>query len=421
MLRSEFDEHEIWLTISAIRERMGRVRAEHVAEEQPTLERISFYLSHVESFRDMATTSSGLFTTEMLNQVQATLALVLSNTDIRASNGPSYSSHLDSAAIQAESVLMVMGPWPRPYGRGGQVRQVETMFEDLLEEQRKSVKALKAEHDSLREEVEQLGSTAEGHSDALLTKVQELADKADVIAATIETQKERIDQVVTSGVSQIAELDRRNDEAFDKWKEERAKVFDTDFSPFRTRIEEKLASAETALEKLETDQSQYARLLSATAGGELSKHFHAEASEATRSGVQAYRVGIGLLLASAAPLILVLIPFFGGSENPSWSSLSARLAIGALGASAATVLIRLGARFFSNAQASKRMGLELQTFDPFLANVSETGMVDTARLELVDRAFFKSYVPNENTKEEDVIAVSTMSQILGAITKIVGR
>ena len=67
------------------------------------------------------------------------------------------------------------------------------------------------------------------------------------------------------------------------------------------------------------------------------------------------------------------------------------------------------------------MGLELQTFDPFLANVSEAAMVDTARLELVDRAFGKSYVPTESSKEEDVIAVSTMSQILGAITKVVGR
>lgn len=421
MLRSEFDGHEVWKIIGSIRSHLESIREEHVPAEQPVLERIAFYLTHVEGFREMATTASGLFTTAMLDQVRGVFVNVQSNTDARLTNGRQYSSFLDSAAIQAESVLMVMGPWPRPYGRGGQVRQVETMFEDLLEEQRKSIGALKEEHKALRSEVNGFAEIAENKSDGLGTRVHELVEKADAIAATIESQKDRVDQVVAQGLSQIAELDRRNNEAFEKWKEERTKAFDADFSPFRANIEEKLEMAGASLEKLESDQEQYARLLSATAGGELSKHFHDEARAATRNGAIVYGIGIGLLLVSATPLILVLFPVFGGSDSPSWSQLTARLAIGALGASAATVLIRLGARFLSNAQMSKRMGLELQTFDPFLANVTDPSMVDTARLELVDRAFGKSYVPTETAKEEDVIAVSTMSQILGAITKIVGR
>jgi len=421
MLRSDFDGHELWQTIHDTREVLQGIRDEHVPAEQPLMERIVFYLDYVDSFRDMATTSSMLFTRGMLDEVDVALTLVLNQARRRLQSGAQYLSYLESAATDAEDILMVMGPWPRPYGKGGQVTQIETLYENLLESQRQSVQSLRGEHEALNRQLSQYAQAANEQSQSVRAEVENLRAEAQNIADTIEAQKERVDNVVLKGTEAISELGRRNEEAYESWRNERTAAFKADFEPLAESIRESQAAAEAALATLRSDQQKYARLLSATAGGELSSHFHAEAKSARTGGYAAYVIGILLLLASAVPLVLLLVPSDAVSADPSWTALTARLGIGVLGASAATVLIRLGARFFSNAQASKRMGLELQTFDPFLANVSEPGMVDTARLELVDRAFGKSYVTAETSKEEDVIAVSTMSQILGAITKIVGR
>ena len=64
------------------------------------------------------------------------------------------------------------------------------------------------------------------------------------------------------------------------------------------------------------------------------------------------------------------------------------------------------------------MALELQTFGPFLANVKDKNTVDGARLELVDRAFGKSYVPNDGDSSTDAVPVTAFAHILELVKAI---
>ncbi len=65
------------------------------------------------------------------------------------------------------------------------------------------------------------------------------------------------------------------------------------------------------------------------------------------------------------------------------------------------------------------MDLELRSFGPFLANVTEKDNVDAARIELLDRAFGKAYGAPDADDKEEVVQVSTIMQIINAASKLV--
>lgn len=419
MLRHDFDTHALWTRLDEIDALLDRVASDGVTAEVDVIENIRFYVSHVRTFRDLSSSSSALFSNGMISPVLTVFDSVRASLNDRISNGSSYTNFTVEARQLTEDSLLHMGPWPRPYARGGQVQQMSTLFEDLLEKQRLSVQTLAEIHDNLRSEVAALETDLELKKVAALEELAVLRAEAQTVAATIEQQKTRVDEVVESGISALADTRTSIAKSYQDWQSDRLVAYDSELAPFLQAAESKVVDATAALERLRETEVEYTNLSGAVAAGRLSEHFEKEARLGRRNGVLLYFLGFLFLAAAALPLLLLLQRSVEVDEtSPHWDQIVLRVAIAAVGASAATVSIRLGSRFITDASASKRMELELRTFGPFLANVTDQSEVDKARVNLIDRAFGKSYVSDRSASKEDTVPVSAFSQLVDAVTRL---
>ncbi|MCY7413781.1 MAG: hypothetical protein LH471_12220 [Salinibacterium sp.] len=418
MLRSEFDQHPLWVTTQQIAATAALVRAEQEPAEVPKLETILFYVSHAESFQEIATTSSALFSGEMLEAVNVPFTAAANSLQFRLANGAAQTAHLDVAAAQAEASLIPMGPWPRPYGKGGQVTQMNTLFEGLLESQRLSVEALRGAHTDLREEVTSFEAKAAERQLVLESSLARMQAEGESVTEMVTAEKARIDQVVANGLSAVGAIETANTERYKAWKAEQEAKFVADFAPLQVDIRARLAASEEVYEKLRSTNEQFENLSAIAAGETIANNFEKEASWGRTTGIAMYSVGGAFLLAAAVPLVWLL--FEAGLDvngTPQWGLITVRLAIGILAGSAATVIIRLGARLISNANASKRMELELRSIGPFLANVVEPTDVDKARIALVTRAFGQISGDTPGDGKDESVSVTSIAQILELVMK----
>jgi uncharacterized membrane protein len=418
VLRSEFDQHQLWATTAAISGTAEQIRGQHEASELPKLETILFYVSHAETFREIATTNSSLFSNEMLEAVNVPFTAALSSLQVRLSNGFVQTGYVDAAAAQAEASLIPMGPWPRPYGKGGQVSQMSTLYEDLLEQQRLSIEALTATHVQLREELRQVDSEIAGRQRAAEASIAQMQSEGESVIQTVLAEKARVDQIVEKGLSQVASIETANTERYRAWRSEREASFENDFSGFKSEIEGRLVEANEVFEKLKSTNEQFENLSAIAAGETIANNFELEAKWGRTTGIVMYSVGGAFLLAATIPLIWLL--FEGGLDVkgvPQWGLIAVRGAIGILAGSAATVVIRLGARLISDANASKRMELELRSIGPFLANVVDPADVDRARIALVARAFGQREGEIRTDAKEEAVPVTVLAQIVELLVK----
>lgn len=417
MLRSEFDAHPLWQVTQTIREQAREAGEAGDPGELPLLERIGFYVDHAESFRAVADTHVALFSTEMLENVRVPFADVAANMLNRLSTGTVH-PFVDTAAASAEASLLPMAPWPRPYGKGGQVTQMETLFEDLLERQRQSLAALESQHAALREQIEAYEQTVKSAADEVLQKVATLQQTAAETSGAVQMEKIRIDDVVARGLETVAAVESENDDRYKKWQAERAEAFVEEFGPLKDSISRDLEVANQTLAQLQGTNEQFEKLAALSAGDIVGKHFETEARWGRRVGLWLYAIGFVFIAGAVVPLVWLL---FDNPNEPSgapdWGRIIVRVSIAVLAGSGATVLIRLGARLIANANAGKRMELEMRSFGPFLANVTDTDAVDTARVELLDRAFGRSYAIAESDERDEVVQVSTLAQIADAFSK----
>ncbi|MBT9607749.1 hypothetical protein [Microbacterium sp.] len=422
MLRSDFDNHPLWGVLNTVEDQLKIILDEHQPDELPQVERIRMQLDYVRGFDVVASTRAAFFHTTMLSNVQSVWEQAYSHLTTRTGNGYGYTSYLQQAAEQAESGLLQMAPWPRPYGKGGEVKQMNTLFEQLLEAQRISIEALKAEHESLRNEVAQYESQVDTKRDEVTENLTEAQTQLVALESTIEAQKAVVTGAVDDAESAVARLTETNDAAYEKWKKARESSFKEDFDPLRDGITERLASAKTEYEELIGAKEKYTKLVSAIAADEVAAQFETEADWGRKLGNRYYLLGFALLVLAAVPLIWLI---FEGSKTSggdvNWTTIITRLGIGVLAGSAATVAIRLGSRLINNANAIKRMELELRAIGPFLANVSEKPKVDDAFIELVGKAFGNTYADTKSTggKEpsDDQVSVTTAAQVIELLDK----
>ncbi|QHF19831.1 hypothetical protein GTU71_02460 [Rathayibacter sp. VKM Ac-2762] len=380
---------------------------------------MAFYASHIQSFYPMGATSAALFTAHMLSGVEGVLNEVEQYLQSRLRMG-STSGYAELAAQSAESSLNLMGAWPRPYGRGGQVQQMETLYEDLLEEQRKSVLELARRHEQLREEVTDSSAALAQNAEEVVVSIKELAAKADTTHEAVNAEKTRIDTVVTDGQDAINDIKKENQANYEAFLDDRRLKFEDEVQPIMKKISAELEEAEEKLKRLRIAEHEFANLSSAAANDKLSRHFAQEAKTSRWVGIGSYVLGLLLLGAGATPLVTSALG--GGTGEENWPHFLTRLAIALVAGSAATVTIRLGSRFIESANVSKRMELEMRTFGPFLENVTDKDAVDAARIELIDRSFGKTFGSSQSDKNEpEALPVSTFTQILAAVSRVAGR
>ncbi|MFL0564251.1 hypothetical protein ACH0CG_00710 [Microbacterium sp. 179-I 1D1 NHS] len=386
------------------------------------MERIKTQMSYVRSFDVVASTRAAFFHVQMLQPVQAVWEQVESSLDTRVANGAGHSVYLQQAADQAETGLLQMAAWPRPYGRGGEVKQMDTLFEQLLEHQRISIDALSAEHAKLRNEIAEYDQQIGSKRDKVNIDLSSVSTQLAELESTIEEQKGTLSTAVEQSEKAVEALAGKNSTAYKEWQKAREADFNEDFDPLRAQIAEKLTSADAEYEQLVAAKEKYTKLVSAIAADEVAAQFEAEAEWGRKLGNRYYLIGFALLLIAAFPLIWLLFdPSKTSAGTINWTVIISRLAIGVVAGSAATVAIRLGSRLINNANAINRMELELRAIGPFLANVSEKQKVDGAFVDLVSKAFGNTYAETTSTggKEsvEDKVSVTAVAQILDLVDK----
>ncbi|NMR29386.1 hypothetical protein [Crystallibacter degradans] len=417
MLRKEFDGHDVWRQIKAIKTAVGAMPEALATQEQEQLDAISVIANYISSFKTLGTTHSPLFTKGMLDSVVAPLASAA--TQLNARQNAANPNHTQQALAQIESALVTMAPWPRPYTKGAQVTQMTTLFEGLLDRQKAESEKLKDHYSSLRDELDAYKEDAKALRQDVNRAEEDIAAEAADVAKLITDQKGRIDTVVQDGLQAVEGLTAANQKAFNTWTEGRAVEWESRVQGNVDQIQGCLDEATASLRELQSKETEYANLTSAVAATKMAQHFE---TEAMSGRIQSWIFfGFGVLFIVGAVIPLILQAFSPGEGDP-WVSFAIRLSIGALLATGATIAIRLGSKRMDEANASKRMELELRTFGPFLANVDDKGDVDNARLELVDRAFGKGYVQSVGAgTQEEVVTVSAMSEIISALGKVVNR
>lgn len=419
VLRNDFESHAIWEQIDLAFSWLDKIEAKPAAEERPKLQRIRFLLNYAASFRQLAPTHSEMFNAGLLDPSYQSVAQVTSYLQQRASGASQYRAYTDHAVGAAEALLPAVGIWPRPYAKGAQVRQMTTLFQDLLAAQEREISTLESKSADVSAEMDILLSRFETRSTEVEIALEAFRVDGQEVAKTVDEQKSRVDDVVQKGLERVSDLQVKNSEAFDAWRGERQGEWETFAIAQKNAMDKAIDNAARSLKKLKDDEKEFANISSAIGGAKLAGEFDKEAKSSKKLGLWLYGLGFAILAAAAAPLVWLLIwpPTYQASEGP-WQHFLIRVSLGALGASAATVLIRLGSRFLTGATASQRMALELQTFGPFLANVKDKDTVDGARLELVDRAFGKSYVPTDSASKDDAVPVTAFAHILDLVKAI---
>lgn len=420
MLRSDFDNHALWPTLVTIEGQLEGIVGMGEPSDLPAVERIRVQIAYVRSFDQVASTRAEFFYPDMLEEVRAVWAQVSASLQNRLAN-PGVPAYSDGAATEAESALMKMGPWPRKYGRGGEVTQMETLFEALLEAQRQSIAALEAKHEKLRNEVQEYEYGVEAKRESVSGQLDQLLVEATQSREAVEQQKARIDDVISKGLQSVADVRTDNDSAFAAWIKDREAAFHEDFDPLTREIESDLLEATDDIRALREKHSEYDKLVGAIAADTIAADFKREARWGRVFGISLYFLGFTFLAAAAIPLSFLLFdPSVETDGAPNWGKLIVRVSIGVLAGSAATVVIRLGARLVNNANAAKRMELEMRSVGPFLSNVDKKPDVDNALLQLVDRAFGKSYVENGpgSANNDDTLSVTTLAQLLDLVSKL---
>jgi hypothetical protein len=260
MLRSEFDNYPLWNTIERIESAAQQIKEEGHAPDVPPLETVLFYVRHVRSFRELATTSSALFSAAMLEPVARVMTSVENSLNFRMTNGTQYVSQLTDAAVTAETSLMHMGPWPRPYARGGQVTQISTLFEDLLELQRSSVAALEQSHINLQAEIVEWETAGAATVAKTSDSLEAFRAAGEAIAADITSEQVRIDNVVTEGLNRVSSIETENTDRYKAWIANREAEFLKEFLPLKEQIVEDLVTSRETLDRLKETNTQFQNL-----------------------------------------------------------------------------------------------------------------------------------------------------------------
>ncbi|OUD90600.1 hypothetical protein CMMCAS08_11090 [Clavibacter michiganensis subsp. michiganensis] len=415
MLKSDFQAHPLWDTISSVAD-LGDALRENVSNiERRSLDRIRELLMFSQAVKPLGVNHARRFNQVLLDALHDPWAAVLSSLQSRKANvNPAYT---DQAVSYAEATLQPLySLWVPPLAPAQQA-QMRSFYEELLARQDDDISRLRDKRDALSDRFEELGTESEDRFAAAKIAFEELQGNAAQVGETVDGYETRVDAIVDDGSKRISALESENTKSYANWQQAQRERFEEDFAPFMEHIKQKLLEADGTLQSLRETNKEYKTLTAAAAADKLAQSFSQEAKSTRRVGLILYGIGFVLLTGAAIPLIFLLAQ----SETPAgeslWATFAVRATIGALAASAATVAIRLGSRFISSGQESKRTELELRAFGPFLSNVDKSES-DTARLEFVERAFGSRTVEDRN---DDAIPVSTFSQILAAVTKLMGR
>lgn len=405
MLREDFKRHPIWATLGAVDEQLDAIRdGQPSIQDLPAIDRIEVMSARIRRWYIQRDRLAPYFNPQMLTPVDSAWQDILRRLNTRVQYGETYASETEMAAQAAEDALLHLAPWPALLPTAKESESEQTIFEDLLESQRKALATLDLKHAELLSKIEQIESGFEARASEVEASLATYEAGATRIEAAVTAQAARIDDALERATHRIGELNQQNDASFEAWVVEKADEFDSRLAPYESTIVDRLERAERSLEALRATEAEFANLSSASAADKLAGHFQAEARVSRHYGFLAYIAAVVIAGVGVVPLIIFIVET-GRAEVPAdWPSVVLRLSISFVSASAAAVFVNLGSRFFTQATSSKRTELELRTINPLLANVEARDQVDSALINLVDRSF--GLAPSvERSSEGDGVAL----------------
>ena len=261
MLRNDFDTHPLWGHVDDTLKIVDKIGDTATAEEMLALQRIDFLLRYVRSFSELAATSSEMFNEKnLLDPVDQTVNQVAQSLNQRAA-GPAYRSYTDNAMYQAESLLPEIGLWPRPYARGVQVKQMGTLFQDLLSAQADQIAVLQAKHADARADIDVLLKRVTERKDEVQAELETFrVEGQGVLTAVNDQQAPEFDEVIQKGLERVNDLQNQNSDAFDAWKADRQKDWEFFAGTTESEMKEAVSVSAGYLKTIREEEKQYANI-----------------------------------------------------------------------------------------------------------------------------------------------------------------
>jgi len=218
MLREDFKTHLIWATLAEIDLRMESIRSDNPsAQDLSAIDVITQLASHLRRWHAQRDRLSPYFNEEMVAATHTKWLEVLSSLDYRVQNGAPYDAETRAAANHAEESLTSLGAWPALYPTKKDEESEQTVFEDILESQRKALDILDTRNAGLLKKIEQLEADLNSRVSAAAASVEAYESTAARIEATVSGQTARVDEVVDRATRTVGELNQQNSESFDEW------------------------------------------------------------------------------------------------------------------------------------------------------------------------------------------------------------
>jgi 23S rRNA pseudoU1915 N3-methylase RlmH len=275
---------------------------------------------------------------------------------------------LVNANAEADQLLEVMARWPviREAADVDDVRVRITRFRrtasQLLQQYRQEVEAARASLDGLRTDLESIRGAGQEHLDSLRRRVDE-------VAATIETQKGRLDEAIAQYQRQFSESEQARSQRFEEVTDRQRSELHQYLESLRTEGQDRLARVEAEAEAMVAgirEKEEEARTLAAKFGAfAISGGYGAYAEQQRKSADLWRRVAVGALclLAIAAILFLATLP----PGEVDWQRYVTKVLVSGPLVAIAGYAASQSHRHRMRERDARKLELELAALEPYLS------------------------------------------------------
>lgn len=241
----------------------------------------------------------------------------------------------------------------------------------------------------------------------------------EVVDAEFSEVRDELTRAAKGGYDLQSSLQRANELAqqVEKLNEEATKRT-AELNKYRTIAEKAAALADQAQQSYASVQAQQEVLNEEDSKNALIKHFEDFHESHNKKSTRYFWVGITVL--STVAIFAVIYAFVLADEPFSWPTLAWKLAVVAGGSAIGTYLLRQSNYHRRLSVWSDTVGVQLQTFTPYIQLIGEESARDQLRMEFARRVFGNEPGADDNNPEppNNAVAVSELAALMANVAKI---
>lgn len=379
MDRSSFDAHAVWSAVTELETLLRQAEERGDVAASPHVSAVRYLVASLRAHAEPI--DAGPYTATGLNAVNSGLAQVVQEVRNFVSNG--NLQHLVSAANSCDTTMHTAAMWPASVLKGGAAAQAYRVFAQYRESAESSMQVLRDANTELEQQIEAERAKSHAEMSALTASIEQLDVK-------ISRDEARLDTALTTNNETFTTAQTQRQKEFADWLAEQEEAVTSNAAPDLSRLvamrdegSEHLAS----LEKLHTDVE---KVSGKAAAAILARDYGSYAMREWVSGVIAYVLGFGLLVAIGGYLVHT-VNGVARDDAVSWQYVALKLGLTLTAAAASGVAFQFGHQALSRSSTNKRVQLELATIGTFLADVDDEEAVKRAKLSFVDRTFGRAW------------------------------